>query len=135
MIIHLSYIIIAIGQSEIKTLARKTTTERAAARRHIEQLRSALTRVELLCSGTLSERMMKCGKPSCRCTTDPSARHGPYYQWGRMRGGKIARRYVTAEQAEVLRVAIANYHQVKDLLRSWEQETERLIDAEHPARD
>ena len=43
----------------------------------------------------LSQRMMKCGKPNCRCANDPAARHGPYYEWGRMRAGKLVHRYVT----------------------------------------
>jgi len=111
------------------------TTERAVqrARSHIERIRQALTQYELLSSGTLSERMMKCGKPNCRCATDPEARHGPYYEWGRMRAGKLVRRYVNPQQAQLLRQAIDNYRQVKALLRQWEEDTERLIDAEPPA--
>jgi len=108
------------------------TTKRAVqrARGHIEHIRQALTQYELLSSGTLSERMMKCGKPNCRCASDPAARHGPYYEWGRMRAGKLVRRYVTEQQAQILRQAIDNYRQVKALLRQWEEDTERLIDAD-----
>lgn len=75
---------------------------------------------------------MKCGKPNCGCATDASARHGPYYEWQRMRQGKSTHRYVTAEQAVVLRAAIENHRRVKKLLRAWEADSERLIDAEHP---
>ena len=38
-----------------------------------------------------------------------------------------------AEQAEVLQEAIANYRRLKKLLRGWEAETERLIDATTPS--
>jgi hypothetical protein len=103
-----------------------------AARDRIAQVRAALGRFELVCSGNLAERMMKCGKPNCSCATDPSARHGPYYEWARMRAGKTARRYVTAQQAEILRQAIDNYHEVEKLLRSWEVDSERIIDADYP---
>lgn len=99
---------------------------------HIERIRSTLGQFELLCSGTLSKRMMKCGKPNCRCASDPAARHGPYYEWGRMRAGKLVHRYVTEQQAQILRQAIDNYRQVKVLLRQWEENTERLIDAKQP---
>ncbi|HEX8013130.1 MAG TPA: DUF6788 family protein [Casimicrobiaceae bacterium] len=98
----------------------------------ISRLREALAAVDYLCSGTLMKRMMKCGKPACRCTVDPAARHWPYYEWGRMKAGKLVQRYVSAEQAAILRQAIANYRKVKKLLRAWEAETERLIDAEAP---
>ena len=102
------------------------------ARERIERIRTSLSGVELLCSGTLVQRMMSCGKPNCRCASDPSARHGPYYQWGRMRAGKPTRRYVSEQQAQILRQAIENYRAVKNLLRDWEENTERIIDAEQP---
>ena len=49
-----------------------------------------------------------------------------------MRAGKPTHRYVSAQQAHVLRQAIDNYKQVKKLLREWEDNTERLIDAVQP---
>jgi len=49
-----------------------------------------------------------------------------------MKGGKLVHRQVSAEQAELLRLAIDNYRRVQQLLRDWELETERLINAEVP---
>jgi len=100
------------------------------ARERIRRIRDMLAKIDYLCSGTLLKTLMKCGKPSCRCQQDPAARHGPYYRWGHMKAGKLVQRYVSPEQAVVLRQAIANYRRVKKLLRAWEVETERLIDAE-----
>ena len=51
-----------------------------------------------------------------------------------MSGKGPVHRQVSAEQAERLRLAIENYHQVQQLLRDWEEQTERLIDAETPRR-
>ena len=102
------------------------------AREHITRIRAALTAADYLCSGTLLKRMKLCGKPGCRCAQDPAARHGPYYEWGHMQAGKLVHRSVTAEQAVILRRALAHYRKVKQLLRTWEKETERLIDAEAP---
>src|SRR5262249_30373859 len=96
------------------------------ARERIASIRAVLNAMEYLCSGTLLRRTKVCGKPSCRCAQDPSARHGPYYEWG----GKLVHRVVSPEQAALLRLAIANYRQARKLLRAWEKETERLIDAE-----
>ena len=62
----------------------------------------------------------------------PAARRGPYYEWARMRAGKPTHRYVSEQQAQVLRQAIDNYRLVMKLLRDWEENTERLIDAEPP---
>ena len=112
----------------------KRSPEKVASRaaERISRLRDAIAKVDCLCSGTLLKRMMKCGKPSCRCQHDPAARHGPYYEWGRMKAGKLAHRYVSPEQAALLRQAIANYRKVKKLMRAWEVESERLIDAKAP---
>jgi len=111
-------------------MSQITSPRRAErARERIAHIRKELGAIELLCSGTLLKRMKTCGSPSCRCAHDPSARHGPYYEWGHMHAGKLVHRVVSAEQAEVLRQAIANYRRLKKLLRGWESETERLIDA------
>jgi hypothetical protein len=98
----------------------------------IARIRATLNAMEYFCSGTLLRRMKLCGKPGCRCAQDPSARHGPYYEWGHMKGGKLVHRMVSPEQAEILRLAIANHRNAKKLLKDWEAVTERLIDAEAP---
>jgi hypothetical protein len=100
------------------------------ARERIAQIHEALSRIDYLCSGTLLERTKLCGRPGCACAKDPAARHGPYFEWGHMRAGKLVHRQVSAKHAAALRAAIANYRLVKKLLREWEVETERLIDAE-----
>src|SRR5260370_30049911 len=95
------------------------------ARERIERIRETLNAIDYLCSGTLSERMKVCGKPGCRCAQDPDARHGPYYEWGHMKAGKLVHRTVSPEQAPVLRRAIANYRQAKELMEGWGGENER----------
>lgn len=102
------------------------------AQAQIERIRAPLAQDELMCSGTLSEHMMKCGKPNCGCASDPAVRHGPNCDWGRMRAGRQSHRYVSAQQAQILRQAIDNDREVKKLLREWEEHTERLIDAAKP---
>jgi hypothetical protein len=51
-----------------------------------------------------------------------------------MKGGKLVHRLVSAEQANLLLQAIATYRRLRKLLRSWENETERLIDAQADRR-
>lgn len=88
--------------------------------------------MERLCSGTLLRRTKVCGKPGCRCAHDPTARHGPYYEWGRMKRGRLVHRMVSPPHAALLREAIGNYRALRRLLRAWEDETVKLIDAEDP---
>ena len=111
-------------------MLKRAPAERAQER--IEAIRAELAALDLVCSGTLLKRMKTCGSVTCRCARDPAARHGPYYEWGHMRAGKLIHRLVSPEQAEILRGAIANYRKLRRLLRRWEAHTERLIDASAP---
>jgi len=47
-----------------------------------------------------------------------------------MKGGKLIHRVVSPEQAKLLQLAIDNHRSVKKLLREWEVQTERMINAE-----
>jgi hypothetical protein len=40
-------------------------------------------------TGILHHRTKVCGKPFSKGSSDPNARNGPYYEWGRMRLGKL----------------------------------------------
>ena len=115
-------------------MARPTAQRIAQAREKIHRIRQALVEIDTLCSGTLLKRMKVCGKPGCRCALDPMARHGPYYEWGHMKGGVLVHRSVTPQQAEILRQAIDNHRKAKKLMRAWEEQTERLIDLEAPRK-
>lgn len=85
--------------------------------------------MELMRSGTLLTRRKVCGKPGCRCASDPTARHRPYHEWGHMHEGRLVRRVISPQQAEVLRVATTNHRTAKKLMKQWESETEQLMDA------
>ena len=98
-----------------------------AARARIARIQDRVRAIDLVCSGTLVRRWKVCGQPSCRCHQDSAARHGPYFEWGYMEGGRQVHRMVTPEQAKLLRTAIRNYRTIRGLLRAWEEESARLI--------
>jgi hypothetical protein len=98
-----------------------------ALRRETREIRQAIDAITLVCSGTLSTRTKVCGKPTCRCATDPEARHGPYHEWTRRVEGRYRHSVVTPRQAELLEHAIANYKEIQRLLRLWEAETAAAI--------
>jgi hypothetical protein len=110
----------------------KLSPEQIAERSHkrITEIRAELAGTDYVCSGMLLKRMKTCGHRACRCAQDPGARHGPYYEWGHMKGGKLVHLLVSAEQANLLRKAIAAHRQLRKLSRSWENETKRLVDAQ-----
>jgi hypothetical protein len=101
-------------------------------RANIAEIHKALSTVEYLASGTLHKRTKTCGKPHCRCATDPAARHGPYYEWGYIKAGKLCHRSLSPGQADLMRMAIANYRKARKLLKAWEAQTIRLIELNTP---
>ena len=108
----------------------KSASEDSALKR-IERIRRKIVETDYVCSGTIVTTMNTCGKTNCRCATDPSARHGPYHQWNRMKQGKLIHTTVNAEQAQQLRQAIKNYRAILHLLRDWELETAKVFDVKH----
>jgi hypothetical protein len=98
----------------------------------IAEIQRALSGMQYLSSGTLLKRTKVCGNPRCHCASDPAARHGPYYEWSHLKAGKLRHRTLSPQQAELMRLAIANHRKVKKLLRAWEVQTQRLIDLNAP---
>ena len=86
-----------------------------------------LTRIDLICSGTLLERTKVCGKPNCRCATDPDARHGPYFEWSWREDGTLRHKVLSAEQAQRLKCSIKNYRTVQRLLAHWDKESREAV--------
>ena len=65
-----------------------------------EALKGLLGGVGYFRRGTLTRRLMPCGKPGCRCQDSPPRLHGPYHQWTRKVAGKTVTVRLTPEQAE-----------------------------------
>jgi hypothetical protein len=107
---------------------RQPTPEELRAR--IRELKDRILNQDLVAGGTLVRRTKVCGKAECRCASDPSARHGPYYEWGRLLGRRRLSTTVSAEKARLLQTALRNQRRLKLLLRRWERESVRVMDAE-----
>jgi hypothetical protein len=65
--------------------------------------------------GGLSSTTRTCGKPSCRCHSDPERRHGPnlYFTW--RADGRSQSLYVPAEHADEARAAQAAWARFWDI--------------------
>ena len=86
--------------------------------------------LDYICNGSLTSRRKVCGKPQCRCAVDPAARHGPYYEWGRLVKGKLVHTQLRRQEAERIARAIRNYRSLRRLLAKWMRTSARAILAE-----
>jgi hypothetical protein len=109
-----------------------TDAKSTESRAKIAKIQRTLSAMEYLSSGTMLKRMKVCGNPRCHCASDPAARHGPYFEWSYLKAGKLHHRTLTPEQADIMRLAIANHRKAKKLLRAWEAQTLHLIELKTP---
>lgn len=68
-----------------------------------------------LIRGNLVEMRRQCGKKSCRCRTEPEARHRSLYL-GLSLNGKHRTVYIPAEWETRVREWVARYSEVRELL-------------------
>jgi len=80
--------------------------------------------------GSLGTRFMKCGKAACACHRDPDARHGPYYSVSRVAHGQTQSRWLTAEQAAVVRAQVATGQQFRRQVDAYWAACEHWADTE-----
>lgn len=78
-----------------------------------EQIKQSLLDLGYACPGSVAERFMPCGKPSCRCKTSPQHYHGPYYEWTRKVRAKTVSVRLTRGQAELYRQAVKNNRRLR----------------------
>jgi len=98
-------------------MASSSETSLRSIEEQRDHLRRELCALGFVLQGTVSERMLPCGKVACRCTTDPAARHGPYLQWTLKRRGKTVGVYLKAEQAVICREWIGNNRRLEAIVR------------------
>jgi hypothetical protein len=85
-----------------------------AQRAQYSRLRTLLREPGLI-RGTLVEMRRTCGKPSCRCRTQPAARHRALYL-GLSLNGKHRTVYIPAEWETRVREWVSRYSEVRQLL-------------------
>lgn len=92
-----------------------------ACTKQYEALKARIQDIGFICTGTLVERWMVCGKPNCRCHTNPEQRHGPYYQLSWKERGVTVSRRLPPEHAQLYQEWIANRQQLDALLSQMYQ--------------
>lgn len=97
------------------------------------RLRSRITQLvssQPILHGTLLNRKRKCGRPNCRCATDPDQRHPALYVFLSNGVGKKRQLYVPKPWHDRVRQWVANHHELRRLTRElaelyWEKVQQR----------
>jgi hypothetical protein len=124
---HISYGIITVRMSSPRRTPRKGSRrskqgallERYAQR--FSELKRDLGNLEYFCKGTVMKRMMKCGKAHCACASNPSKRHGPYFELTYKATGKTVNVKLSPKAAPLYQAASLHYRKLKALLNRLER--------------
>ena len=97
-----------------------------ALRQRRQGLARQLPPVTEILRGSLVERYVTCGNPSCKCSK--GQRHGPmWYLTVTLGRGRTTGGIVPADKVEQVRGWIQNYHQVKDHLERISEINRELL--------
>jgi hypothetical protein len=116
---------VSVSKSEIRPVARNASLERHTQR--FLELRRDLQQVEYFCKGTVLKRMMKCGKTRCACASDPSKRHGPYFELTYKANGKTVNVKLSPEAAPLYTAAAKQYRKLKTLLNRLDKLSKNIL--------
>jgi hypothetical protein len=97
-----------------------------------------LIQLSPLCSGSLHQQYLKCGKANCRCHDKRAPQpHGPYFLWTRRIDGKQVNRTLRPGlKLERVKEGIANLERVHRLLDDLVKTEEgNIIKGEESAND
>lgn len=91
-----------------------------------------LIQLSPLCSGSLHQQYLKCGKANCHChDKEAPQRHGPYYLWERRIDGKQVNRTLRpGPKLEKIKEGIVNLERAHELLDELVKTEEGRIMAE-----
>ena len=96
----------------------------------VRELAARLAEPQPMRRGSLSERYVKCSKPGCGCAVNPKARHGPYYSLTRTVGGQTQSRFLTAEEADLVRQQVDTGKQFRRQVEAYWAACEQWADAQ-----
>jgi uncharacterized protein DUF6788 len=101
----------------------------------VRELAAQLAQPEPMRRGSLSERRVKCSKAGCRCAEDPQARHGPYFSLTRVVEGRTRSRFLSAEQASLVRRQIEAGHRFRRQVGAYWAACEQWADVQVKAAE
>ncbi len=92
-----------------------------------QELKRGLNQLEYFCKGTVLKRMTKCGKAYCACASDPTKRHGPYFELTYKVDAKTVNVRLSPEAAPLYQAASLQFRKLKVLLVRLEKLSQTIL--------
>ena len=116
---------VSASKSGTRFVERNAALERYAQR--FRELRRGLEQIEYFCKGTVLKRMMKCGKAGCVCASDPTKRHGPYFELTYKANGKTVNVKLSPQATPLYKAAAQQYRKLKTLLNRLDKLSKNIL--------
>jgi len=116
---------IPVSKRGIRSVERNASLARYTQR--FLELRREFEQIEYFCKGTVLKRMMKCGKARCACASDPTKRHGPYFELTYKANGKTINVKLSPEAAPLYKAAAQQYRRLKTLLNRLDKLSKTIL--------
>ena len=116
---------VSVSKSGIRAVEPTASLQRHAQR--FLELRRGLEQIQYFCKGTVLKRMMKCGKARCACASDPTKRHGPYFELTYKAKGKTVNVKLSPEAAPLYQAAARQYRKLKTLLNRLDKLSKTIL--------
>jgi hypothetical protein len=91
---------------------------------------AAFDQEAMVLPGSLVRREVRCGRPDCRCHSEPPRLHGPYWSWTRKVRSKTVTRLLSDEQIEDYRPWLDNARHIRQLLGELEALSVAIVEAD-----
>ena len=92
-------------------------------------IKEQILRIGFIMEGSLSKRYLTCGKPLCRCISDLTHRHGPYYQLTWKRNGRTVAQFIPESLALQYEEWVRNRQSLSKLLKQMHAISKKAIDS------
>jgi hypothetical protein len=113
----------------------RASKKNASLERHTQrfrELKRGLEQIDCFCKGTVLKRMMKCGKAYWPCASDPTKRHGPYFELTYKDNGKTVNVKLSPQAAPLYQAAAQQYRKLKTLLQRLDKLSKTIL--QHQAK-
>ena len=107
-------------------MAKKNETQLQRYQRRFKECAARLSSTGFISQGSISHRMMTCGKKTCACHTDEARRHGPYAYWTTKIKGKTVCRLLKPEEAKLVQEWIGNRKELDRITREMLELSEKI---------
>jgi hypothetical protein len=102
--------------------------QESALKRQYSAVKKQILQIGFIMEGSLSKRYLTCGKPLCRCLSDPTHRHGPYYQLTWKRNGRTVAKFIPESLALQYEEWIRNRQSFSKILIKMHTISKKAID-------